>query len=88
MRVVVLGAGEVGYHVARRLIREQHDVVIIDRSAELIDHVREELDVLAVRGHAASPQVLEDAEIDRADMLIAVTSSDEINLVGCPVGSR
>ena len=83
MRVVVLGAGEVGYHVARRLIREQHDVVIIDRSAELIDHVREELDVLAVRGHAASPQVLEDAEIDRADMLIAVTSSDEINLVGC-----
>ena len=83
MRIVVLGAGEVGYHVASRLIREQHDVVVIDNSSELIERVKDELDVLAFRGHAASPQVLEDAEIDRADMMIAVTSSDEVNLVAC-----
>ena len=83
MRIIVLGAGEVGYHVASRLIREQHDVVVIDHSPELIERVKEELDVLAFRGHAASPQVLEDAEIDRTDMLIAVTSSDEVNLVAC-----
>jgi trk system potassium uptake protein TrkA len=83
VRIIVLGAGEVGYHVASRLIREQHDVVVIDHSPELIERVKEELDVLAFRGHAASPQVLEDAEIDRTDMLIAVTSSDEVNLVAC-----
>ena len=61
VRIVVLGAGEVGYHVASRLIRERHDVVIIDHSSELVERVKEELDVLAFRGHAASPQ-----EIGRA----------------------
>jgi trk system potassium uptake protein TrkA len=83
VRIVIIGAGEVGYHIASRLIRERHDIVVIDQSAELIELVQEELDVMAYRGHGASPATLEEAGISQADMLIAVTNSDEINLVAC-----
>ncbi len=83
MRIVIIGAGEVGYHIASRLIRERHDIVVIDQSAELVERVQEELDVMAYRGHGASPSTLEEAGISQADMLIAVTNSDEINLVAC-----
>lgn len=83
MRIIIIGAGEVGYHIASRLIRERHDIVVVDQSAELIERVQEELDVMAFRGHGASPTTLESAGISQADMLIAVTNSDEINLVAC-----
>lgn len=83
MRIIIIGAGEVGYHIASRLIREQHDVVVVDQSAELSERVQEELDVMAFRGHGASPSTLEGAGVSQADMLIAVTSSDEVNLVAC-----
>lgn len=83
MRVLIIGAGEVGYHVASRLVRESHDVVVIDQSTALIEQVKEELDVLAYPGHGANPATLEEAGITQTDMLIAVTNSDEINLVAC-----
>ena len=83
VRIIIIGAGEVGYHIASRLIREQHDIVVVDQSAELIERVQEELDVMAFRGHGASPSTLEGAGISQTDMLIAVTSSDEVNLVDC-----
>ena len=83
MRIIIIGAGEVGYHIASRLLRERHDIVMVDQSPELIERVQEELDVMAYRGHGASPRTLEGAGISQADMLIAVTSSDEINLVAC-----
>jgi trk system potassium uptake protein TrkA len=83
VRIIIIGAGEVGYHIASRLVREQHDIVVVDQSAEMSERVQEELDVMAFRGHGASPSTLEGAGISQADMLIAVTSSDEINLVAC-----
>ncbi len=83
MRLVIVGAGEVGYHIASRLSRERHDVTVIDQSQELIEQLQEELDVLACRGHGANATVLENAGIAQADMLIAVTSSDEVNLMAC-----
>jgi trk system potassium uptake protein TrkA len=83
VRLVIVGAGEVGYHIASRLSREQHDVVVVDHSYELIHRVQEELDLLAYQGHGADPVALEKAGITRADMLIAVTNSDEVNLVAC-----
>ncbi len=83
MRAVIVGAGEVGYHIASRLLREQHDVVMIDQAEELVEQVREDLDVMAYQGHGADPGVLEQAAIAHADMLIAVTSTDEVNLVAC-----
>lgn len=83
MRLVIIGAGVVGYHIASRLSRERHDVTVIDQSQELIEQIQEELDVLAFRGHGANATVLQNAGIAQADMLIAVTSSDEVNLVAC-----
>jgi trk system potassium uptake protein TrkA len=83
VRVCIIGAGEVGYHIASRLIRDRHDSVMIDQSPKGVERVQEELDVMAYRGYGVSSAVLEEAGITRADMLIAVTNSDEINLVAC-----
>jgi trk system potassium uptake protein TrkA len=83
VRVIIIGAGEVGYHIASRLSREQHDVVVIDHSPALIGRIQEELDVLAYHGHGSNPATLDGAGIAQADMIIAVTNSDEVNLVAC-----
>lgn len=81
MRTIVVGAGEVGYHIAKRLVQEGHDVVIIEENAAIKERVEKELDVLAVQGHGASPTVLEEAGVAKTDMMIAVTDEDEVNLV-------
>lgn len=83
MRAVVVGAGEVGYHVAERLSNEKHDVVVIDMVPERLEYVATHLDVAVVEGSGASPAVLHEAGIRRARLLIAVTSMDEVNLVSC-----
>jgi len=83
MRVIIVGAGEVGYHVADRLAKEQHDVVVVDVSAARLDYVESHLDVAILEGSGASPAVLERAGIRDAGLLLAVTSVDEVNLVTC-----
>lgn len=83
MHVVIVGAGEVGYHVADRLSKERHDVVVIDVDAERLDYVQSHIDVATVEGSGASPTILEQAEVTSAGLLLAVTSSDEVNLVCC-----
>ncbi|MEE8326290.1 MAG: Trk system potassium transporter TrkA [candidate division NC10 bacterium] len=81
MRTIVVGAGEVGYHIAKRLVQEGHDVVIIEENAAIKERVEKELDVLAVQGHGASPTALEEAGVAKTDMMIAVTDEDEVNLI-------
>ena len=88
MRVVVLGAGEVGYHLAERLSRENQDVVIIESDPEQAEFAGQQLDVLTVVGNAASLSVLEKAGVRDARMLLAVTSRDEVNLVACLAAKR
>jgi trk system potassium uptake protein TrkA len=83
MRVVVAGAGEVGFHVAERLSREEQDVVVVDVRPERLDYVQSHLDVAVVEGSGASISVLEKAGIRKAGLLIAVTNVDEANLVSC-----
>ncbi len=83
MRVIVVGAGEVGFHVAERLSREGQDVVVVDVRPERLDYVQSHLDVAIVEGSGASVSVLEKAGIKRAGLLIAVTNVDEANLVSC-----
>lgn len=85
MSVVIIGAGEMGYHLARRLSFEKRDVVLIDRKAERVNHVHNNLDVKALVGRGASPAVLREAGIEKASILIAVTDSDEVNLMACYV---
>jgi trk system potassium uptake protein TrkA len=86
--VVVLGAGEVGYHLAERLSQENQDVVIIESDPERADFASHQLDVLTVVGNGASLSVLEKAGLKNAQMLLAVTSRDEINLIACLAAKR
>lgn len=85
MRVIICGAGRVGQGIARRLAQENHDIVMIDQDARLIDKVQTELDVRGVQGHAGHPDVLRGAGADGCELIIAVTYFDEINMVICQV---
>jgi trk system potassium uptake protein TrkA len=83
MYAVIVGAGEVGFHIAAILSQEGHEVAIIDRDPETCQKVAEELDVLALSGNGASRAILEQASMGRADLLVAVTDSDEVNMIAC-----
>ena len=85
MKVIVCGAGQVGYHIARQLSLENHDVTVVDSSEDNIRSVSETLDVQALQGFASYPDVLERANAADADLLIAVTLSDEVNMVACQI---
>ena len=85
MKVIICGAGQVGYGIAERLAAEKNDVSVIDTSPELIRAIRDSLDVRGFVGHGAHPDVLEAAGAQQADMLIAVTLYDEVNIVACEV---
>lgn len=85
MRVIVCGAGQVGFGIAERLAAERHDVSVIDTAPELVQSVRDSLDVRGFVGHGSQPDVLERAGAQQADMIIAVTLHDEVNIVACEV---
>ncbi|MFA4915746.1 MAG: Trk system potassium transporter TrkA [Syntrophales bacterium] len=83
MKIIIVGAGEVGFHIARRLSQENQNVVLIDKDPQKIKNITENLDVQAIQGGGTSPQVLRDAGITDTDMLVAATDSDEVNLISC-----
>ena len=85
MNVVILGAGRVGFNVAKELSLGENDVSIIDASKSVLNTVSEKLDVKPVLGHASDISVLKEAGIDDADILVATTSSDEVNLTTCQI---
>lgn len=88
MRIVIIGAGEVGYQLAQRLSEEGQDVVIIEADPERAEQVAAQLDVLTITGNGASLPVLEEAGVRDARLLLAVTSKDEVNVLGCLAASR
>lgn len=81
MNVIVVGAGEVGYHIAKKLVAEGHDVTIIEENAATKERVEKDLDVLVIQGSGASPRALKEAGVEKTELLIAVTDEDELNLV-------
>lgn len=85
MKVIILGAGQVGMNIARYLSQDANNVTVIDQSPALIRQISDTLDVQAQVGHASSPAVLERAGAADVDMLIAVTQSDEVNMTACQV---
>ncbi len=87
MRIVIVGAGDVGLHIAQTLSREHHDVTLIELRDEVARRVRTTVDVRLIVGSGSSPDILEQAGIDQADMLIAVTERDEVNLLVCFIAS-
>ncbi len=83
MKIIIVGAGEVGFHIAQRLSRENQDVVLIDKDAAKTNRINEELDVQALLGSGTSPGMLQRSGILEAGMLVAATDSDEVNLIAC-----
>ncbi len=83
MKVIIIGAGEVGYHISNFFSKEGIDVTVIDADGKKIKRITEELDVAAIEGEGGSPLVLKQAGIDEAEMLLAVTDSDETNMIAC-----
>jgi len=88
LRIVVVGAGKLGYSIADLLSREQFDVVVVDHEEGQLEAVKNNLDVLTVYANGASPITMNDPDIRGADMLIAVTASDEVNMVACILAKK
>ncbi|MBC9072841.1 Trk system potassium transporter TrkA [Thauera sp. CAU 1555] len=85
MKIIILGAGQVGASVAENLVSEANDITLVDTSADYLAALRDRLEVRTVCGNAASPSVLREAGADDADLLIAVTQSDQTNLCACRI---
>ena len=88
MNIIIAGAGEVGYAVAKQLAREGHDVTLIDQDKARLERAMNVLDVIGYCGNSANLGVLEEAEVRSADVFIAATSGDEINLVSCQFAKK
>ncbi len=88
MKIVIIGAGEVGFFLAKVLSRENHAIVIVDHDSARLERMDELLDVQTVNGHGASAPVLELAQAFSADLLLAVTSDDEVNLLSAFLAKR
>lgn len=85
MKIVILGAGQVGSTVANALVHEDNDITIVDVDEHRLKEMQDEMDIRCVQGHASHPKVMERAGIEDADLVIALTSSDETNMVACQI---
>ena len=85
MKIIILGAGQVGSSLANNLASEANDITVVDVDGRLLQELQDRLDLRTVNGHASHPDVLQRAGAEDADMIIAVTNSDETNMVACQV---
>ena len=88
MKIIIVGIGKVGYAIAEQMTGENHDLVVIDRNSAVLDHVDSMLDVMCVEGNGASASVLLEAGVREADLLIAVSENDEVNLICCLMAKK
>ena len=87
MKILILGAGQVGSTVAENLVSEANDITVVDSDGDKLRLLQDRLDLRTLTGNAAHPSMLEQAGIADTDMLLAVTQSDEVNLVACKLAS-
>jgi trk system potassium uptake protein TrkA len=85
MKIIILGAGEVGGNLAQNLTKEASDITVVDSDSDRLRELQDRIDIRTVRGMGSHPDVLRQAGAEDADMLIAVTNSDEVNMVACQV---
>lgn len=88
MYIIIIGCGKVGLTLAEQLTEENHDVTLVDSSAEKLQSLSDDLDVMKILGNGASIGTLQEAGIERADILISVTGSDELNLLCCLIAKK
>ena len=85
MKIIILGAGQVGTTLALNLEGEDNDITLIDTDSKRLRDIQDHLDLRTIVGHGAYPDVLYNAGIEDADMLVAVTNSDEVNMIACQI---
>lgn len=83
MKIIIIGAGEVGFNIAQRLSEENHDVVVIEKDPNKIRHIQNVIDVQAILGSGTNASTLGEAGIKESDIIVAATDSDEVNLIAC-----
>ncbi|MFA6771503.1 MAG: Trk system potassium transporter TrkA [Dehalococcoidales bacterium] len=83
MYIIIAGGGVIGSHIASLLVEEEHEVLVIEQSSEILDRIRNHLDVKTIQGNSATPKTLKQAEAERADLVLAVTNNDETNMITC-----
>ena len=88
MRIVIVGAGKLGYSIAELLSQEEYDIVVIDKEEKQLGNIKENLDVLTIAANGSSPITMDNPDVQGADMLIAVTGSDEVNMVCCILAKK
>lgn len=88
MKIVIIGDGKVGSTLMKQLSKEGHDIVIIDNNMEVLERALNSYDILAINGNGASYSIQKQAGVDKADILIAATSSDELNMLSCLIGKK
>ena len=88
MKVLILGAGKVGGSLATALVNNNYDVSIVDQNINLLSELEEKLDIMTVNGHAAHKISIKKAGADEDTIVIAVTSSDEVNLIACQLAKK
>ena len=86
MRIVIIGAGNAGRQLAMRLCEEKHSVVMVDANPQALAQAEAGLDILTICGQGSNPAILEQAQADKSDLLIAVTDNDEVNILSCLLG--
>ena len=88
MKIIIVGCGKVGFTLAEQLVKEKHDITVLDRKDIALKRVSETLDLMTVRGSGVSAACLREAGADTADVLVAATDSDEINMVCCLIAKN
>ncbi|MGQ9508087.1 MAG: Trk system potassium transporter TrkA [Thermodesulfobacteriota bacterium] len=88
MKIIIIGAGEVGFYLAKRLSSEKHDLVLIDIDPDKCARVQETLDVAVIQGNASSQSVLKEAGLESSDLLIAASGVDEVNILACMIAFK
>ena len=88
LSIIIVGCGKVGHTLTEQLVGEGHDITIVDTNERVIQDTTELFDVMGIRGNGASLNVLEEAGVDKADMVIALTGSDELNLLCCTIAKK
>lgn len=88
MKIIIAGAGEVGYHLASMLADEEQDIYLVDRNEDRLSYIQSKIDVFTIRGDAKSISVLQEAKVKDCDLLIAVTSNEETNFLICVLGKK
>ena len=88
MKIIIVGVGKVGKTIAFNLLKENHDIIVIDNDLDVLNDVLNVYDVKGILGNGASYEVLKEAQAENSDLLIALTSSDELNILSCLIGKK